>query len=191
VQRDILRDSGEKRQGRAEGGRPGTVYEINPNPQPKKRTSKPKKSAEVHNFSDHKIITMFDDGSICRIAEKWAKAKTRDECEAMLDALGRALGKKPKQAKQPKQATGPLLEWQDLGPASAWDDEYHAFEAKTKTGKYRVRPVDDTNGNTVFSVDHMVGEIDRRDNVRTIKMSARTAEQAKALAQADYQRKAS
>src|SRR5262245_60716432 len=34
VKRGILRDSGERRQGRAEGGRPSTVYVFEPKPKP-------------------------------------------------------------------------------------------------------------------------------------------------------------
>jgi hypothetical protein len=76
VQRGILRDSGERRQGRAEGGRPSIVYIFEPNPKP---LSPKKKKAKVIDLNEHRmeaeILRRIQDESICKTIAKWAQGK--------------------------------------------------------------------------------------------------------------------
>jgi len=67
------------RRGRAEGGRPGEVYVYNPDPKPKPKKKQGKQSAEVHNFSEHKLVAMIEDETICKTIEQWAKNKTPEQ----------------------------------------------------------------------------------------------------------------
>ena len=53
----IFRDSGVRRHGRAEGGRPAIAYEINPNPaRPKAKAAKPAKSAPLTGAEQNEAI---------------------------------------------------------------------------------------------------------------------------------------
>lgn len=74
----ILRDTGQKRETRAAGGRPAIVYAFDPNPKPPKPKAK-RKSATVVDFSEHKILSMIEDETICKVFEKWAASKSRNE----------------------------------------------------------------------------------------------------------------
>lgn len=77
AKKDRVRDSGEKRQGRAANGRPSVVYVYNPDPQPKKK--KPDKKAAVVDLNEHRVLAMIEDDSICAILAKWAKGKSERE----------------------------------------------------------------------------------------------------------------
>lgn len=74
----ILRDTGQKRETRAPGGRPAIVYAFDPNPKPPQPKAK-RKSATVVDFSERKILSMIEDETICKVFEKWAASKSRNE----------------------------------------------------------------------------------------------------------------
>jgi hypothetical protein len=79
AQKGWLRDSGERRHGTSKGGRPAIVYVYEPNPQPRTKTKAASKSNNVAVFSDHKLVAMIEDETICRVIEQWSKGKTREQ----------------------------------------------------------------------------------------------------------------
>jgi Protein of unknown function (DUF3102) len=75
-QRGVLRPNGERRKGRAEGGRAAEVLvwvpEIDRTPV-KTKTKTPK--ATVISLEERRLIAMIEDDSICLIIAKWAEGK--------------------------------------------------------------------------------------------------------------------
>ena len=76
VKQGWLIDSGNRRQGRAEGGRPAKVYVYEPNPKPRSKVKKVTHGSKVVDLNNRKIIAMIDDNSICVLIAEWAKGKS-------------------------------------------------------------------------------------------------------------------